>query len=444
MYSKELQKIFDAEDIKLGDLVEIEWQGLTLEGALMPKPETGDEDTIILKLKNGYNIGIKYHNLKLKKISSRGASNYPLSKYKLDPSLPNISILWTGGTIGSRIDYIVSGVSMTVKPEELLYYIPELAKIANINIIPLFSISSEDMTYLEWQRIAEETAKALNSGSRGVVITHGTDTMHYTASALAFMLQDLNAPVVLTGSQRSSDRGSSDAFFNLISAVRFAAYSDIAEVGICMHGSSSDDEMLFIRGVKARKMHTSRRDAFRPINDKPIASISKDLQSKIKYLDDNYRKIKDSKVKVMANTNFEKVALIKVHPNSDPEIIEYYMQKGIRGFIIEGTGLGHTPVSVEHEGFSWLPYIKDAVANGAVVGMTSQCLYGRVNENVYKNLRLLKNAGVVFCEDMLPETAYVKLGWLLANYDTDKVKGLLNKNLVGEIKKRIRFDEFLI
>ncbi|MGC8649202.1 MAG: Glu-tRNA(Gln) amidotransferase subunit GatD [Candidatus Micrarchaeia archaeon] len=444
MYSKIIQDFFDAEGIKPGDLIKISSKGFEIEGELMPKAEVGSDSTIIIKLSNGYNVGISYEGAVIKKIAERKEGKNPELTYKIDANLPTVTIIWTGGTIGSRIDYIVSGVSMTVKPEELLYYIPELSKIANIKILPLFSISSEDMTYLEWQRIAEETAKALNDGSKGVVITHGTDTMHYTASALAFMLQNLNAPVVLTGSQRSSDRGSSDAFFNLISAVRFAAYSDIAEVGICMHGSSSDDEMLFIRGVKARKMHTSRRDAFRPINDRSIASISKDLQSKIKYLDDNYKKIQDSKIKVNTNTNFEKVALIKAHPNSDPEIIEYYMQKGIRGFIIEGTGLGHTPVSVEHEGFSWLPYIKDAVANGAVVGMTSQCLYGRVNENVYKNLRLLKNAGVVFCEDMLPETAYVKLGWLLANYDTDKVKSLLNKNLVGEIKERIRFDEFLI
>ncbi|MCL5433498.1 MAG: Glu-tRNA(Gln) amidotransferase subunit GatD [Candidatus Marsarchaeota archaeon] len=441
MYSKDLQEMFDAEHIKPGDIIKIEWQGNVLEGALMPKSEAGSEDTIILKLKNGYNIGVNYHNIKLKKISSKKLNKFPFSNYIPNPELPNISIIWTGGTIGSKIDYIISGVSMTVKPEELLYYIPELAKIANINIIPLFSISSEDMTFIEWQKISEEVIKALNNGSRGIVITHGTDTMHYTASALAFMLQNLNAPIVLTGSQRSSDRGSSDAFFNLISAVRFAANSDIAEVGICMHSNSSDDEMLFIRGVKARKMHTSRRDAFRAINDKPIASITKD--GNIKYLS-SYKKILDIKEVAVAKTGFEPIVLIKVHPNSDPEIIDYYMQKGIRGFIIEGTGLGHTPVSVEHEGFSWLPYIKNAVANGVVVGMTSQCLYGRVNENVYKNLRILKNAGVIFCEDMLPETAYVKLGWLLANYNVEKAKEMLKKNLVGEIKNRTIYDEFLI
>ena len=442
MYSKIIQDFFDAEGIKPGDMIKIINKKFEIEGELMPKPETGSEDTIIIKLKNGYNVGISYEGSKIKKVADKKQNKAPMLVYKPNPNLPNVTIIWTGGTIGSRIDYIVSGVSMTVKPEELLYYIPEIAKIANINIIPLFSISSEDMTYLEWQRIAEETAKALNNGSRGVVITHGTDTMHFTASALAFMLQNLNAPVVLTGSQRSSDRGSSDAFFNLISAVRLAAESNIAEVGICMHKGSSDDEMQFIRGVKARKMHTSRRDAFRAINDKPIAVVS--LNGEIKYTND-YNKIDENKKeKVAAKTSFEPIALLYAYPNSDPEVLEYYIQKGIRGFIIAGTGLGHTPTSVEHEGKSWLPYIKDAIANNAVIGMTSQCLYGRVHENVYKNLRLLSNAGVVYCEDMLPETAYVKLGWLLANYDTENVKRLLKTNLVGEIKERTEYDEFLV
>jgi glutamyl-tRNA(Gln) amidotransferase subunit D len=441
MYSKIIQDFFDAEKIKPGDLIKISNKKFEIEGELMPKPEVGSDNIIIIKLSNGYNVGISYEGAVIKKIASRKENKNPALVYKTNAELPTVTIIWTGGTIGSRIDYIVSGVSMTVKPEELLYYIPEISKIANIKIIPLFSISSEDMTYHEWQRIAEETAKALNTGSKGVVITHGTDTMHFTASALAFMLQDLNAPVVLTGSQRSSDRGSSDAFFNLIAAVRFAAESDIAEVGICMHKDSSDNEMQFIRGVKARKMHTSRRDAFRPINDKPIAIVS--LNNKIKYIS-NYKKISEKKKEVVAKTAFEPVVLINAYPNSDPEVLEYYTEKGIRGFIIEGTGLGHTPTSVEHEGLSWLPYIKDLIANGAIVGMTSQCLYGRVHENVYKNLRLLSNAGVIYCEDMLPETAYVKLGWLLANYNVDEVKRLLKTNLVGEISERIEYDKFLI
>ncbi len=278
MYSEKLSKIFEGNSIVVGDMIRVETEGLSFDGELMPKTEAGSDDTIIIKLSSGYNAGIVLdEKTKITKVSKgKGTSNFPLAKPKFASGLPKVTLLWTGGTIGSKIEYKTGGVAVEVKPEELFYYVPELAGIANISFKHLFSILSEDMSYVEWQKIAEETAKALNDGARGVVIAHGTDTMHYTAAALAFMLQNLNAPVVLTGSQRSSDRGSSDAFLNLIAATHMAAKSDIAEVGICMHASSSDDKMHFIRGVKARKMHTSRRDAFRPINDKAIAYVKAD------------------------------------------------------------------------------------------------------------------------------------------------------------------------
>jgi glutamyl-tRNA(Gln) amidotransferase subunit D len=443
MYSEKLEKVFGAAGVEIGDIIEVESKDIKIEGTLMPKTEMGDPNTIIIKMKNGYNAGVLYgENVKIRKLKSREKIEFPLSPPKVSEKLPRVAILWTGGTIGSKVEYKTGGVSMIVKPEELFYYIPELAEAANIVFKDVSGVASEDMTYIEWQRIADETAKALNGGARGVVITHGTDTMHFTASVLSFMLKDLNAPVVLTGSQRSGDRGSSDAFLNLISAVRLAANSNIAEVGICMHATSSDDKMHFIRGSKARKMHTSRRDAFRPINDRPIAYVTH--SGDITYTGD-YRKIGTEHKKTIALTKYEpKVALVKAYPNSDPEIMDYYVEKGYRGIIIEGTGLGHTPTSVTHKGRSWLPFVEKAVQKKVVVGVTSQCLYGRVNTNVYRNLRLLSNTGAVHCEDMLPETAYVKLGWLLGNYKPEEAKEMLGRNLTGEIKERIREDEFLI
>ncbi|MGC8669722.1 MAG: Glu-tRNA(Gln) amidotransferase subunit GatD [Candidatus Micrarchaeia archaeon] len=433
--------------INAGDRIKIssEKQKILLEGELMPATENNAEDVIVLKLDNGYNVGIRHaEDIQIKKIFE-GKRNFEfpiLEKPSSSENLPRIQLLYTGGTIGSKIDYKTGGVHMLLKPEELLYEVPELEGIANIKVRQLFNVASEDMSYFEWQEIAKKTAEALNEGVHGVVITTGTDTMHYIAAALSFMLQKVNAPVVLTGAQRSSDRGSSDAFFNLACATEIAAYSDIAEVGICMHTTSSDSRCSFIRGTHARKMHTSRRDAFRSINDKPIAYVNADM--KIEYTG-NYTKVSDQKERIEPLTGFEdKVALIKAYPNSDPGIIDYYIGKGYKGIIIEGTGLGHTPVSTEHEGFSWLPQIKAAVENNVIVGMTSQCIYGRVNPNVYRNLRLLSKAGAIYCENMLPETAYVKLGWLLGNYKADKARELLNKNLVGEISKTSDYDEFLI
>jgi glutamyl-tRNA(Gln) amidotransferase subunit D len=441
-----MQKLFKKNSIAIGDRIKIKARGLEVEGELMPKTEVSADNVIILKLANGYNIGIAHDNaLLLSKISGGSEGiEFPKAEAGVKPGLPKVTLIYTGGTIGSKIDYKTGGVYMLIKPEELLYEVPELSDIANIEVKQLFSIASEDMTSFEWAAIAREVKSAFDRGSSGVVVTMGTDIMHYTASALAFMLCDLNGPVVVTGAQRSSDRGSSDAFFNLIASVTIAAHSDIAEVGICMHSSSSDERCSFIRGTRARKMHTSRRDAFRPVNDRPIAYVERSL--KITYNNDYNKTIGEIDQPVSAKTNFErKVALIKYHPNSDPEVLEHYIKKDYKGIIIEGTGLGHVSVSQPNKNATpWVGAIKRAVDNGIIVGMTSQCLYGRVSKNVYRNLRIINSLGVIYCEDMTPETAYVKLAWLLGNYNAEECKRLLDSSIAREIKKRSRYDEFLL
>ncbi len=446
MYGGLVKELLDKKGLKIGDFAQIEFGNSKEIVKILPNSEFTEKDILVAKLENGYNFGIAVDEINnIEKVQYKEKSDdftEPESpSIELGKNLPKVSIIYTGGTIGSKLDYRTGGVYMLLKPEELIANVPELSSIAMVHPIHLFSVASEDMTYLEWQQIARTVADEIKNGSRGVVITIGTDTMHYVASALSFMLKDLNAPVVLTGSQRSSDRGSSDAFMNLICSVRIAAESDIAEVGICMHKSSSDDYCQFIRGTKARKMNTSRRDAFRPINDLPIAHLG--VKGEI-YYDSDYNKIKNDKKEIdLADKFDEMVALLKVYPNSDPDIINYYKAKGYNGIIIEGTGLGHTPVSGKPEK-SYLKNIKEAIDSGMIIGMTSQCLYGRVNSKVYTNLRLLSNAGVIYCEDMTPETAYVKLGWLLGNYSKSEAKKLLDKNIVGEIKDRTLYDEFLI
>jgi glutamyl-tRNA(Gln) amidotransferase subunit D len=445
MYSERIEKLLKAKGISAGDEVRLTSPDGTLEGVLIPRPDSGNNEIVIIKLKNGYNIGMLLDGkTKIEKSASgfRETFSFPKVKLKENRKLPKVALIYTGGTIGSKLDYHTGGVSMLTKPEELLYTVPELSDIADLEIRNLLSIASEDMTYIEWQKMAKEIAESINGGARGVVVTHGTDTMHYTSAALSFMLSGLNAPVVITGAQRSSDRGSSDAFTNLISAVRIASESGIAEVGICMHANSSDGFCNFIRGTKARKMHTSRRDAFRPINNKPIAKVDSD--GKIEYLN-GYRKTSAGKGKVKAVTGFEpKVALLKFYPNSDPELIEWYVGKGYKGIIIEGTGLGHTAVTQGEGKHPWPKHIKNAVDSGVVVGMTSQCLNGRVSSTVYANLRLISKAGATYCEDMLPEVALVKLGFLLGNYDRKKAAELLSKNIAGEITERTGVDAFLV
>ncbi len=443
MYSDEIQALFKGKGISIGDRIALSLGRVRLEGELMPKANIGSPRTIVIKLDDGYNIGVKHgEGLRLERVATgtHNIASFPKVRLAHDGKLPRVTLVYTGGTIGSRVDYETGGVSMLLKPEELLYNVPEIQDVADVYVDMLMSTASEDLSYHEWRKIAEGVARAFEAGSRGVVVTIGTDTMHYTAAALSFMLQGLAGPVVLTGAQRSSDRGSSDGFMNLVCATNVAAKSDIAEVCLSMHNKSSDEECALIRGTRARKMHTSRRDAFRSINDRPIAMISR--AGAIAYTND-YRHADGGRFSL--RTGFEpKVALVKVYPNSDPSIIDFYMDKGFKGLIIEGTGLGHAPVSTKHEEFQWLPHIKAALDRGLAVGMTSQCLYGRVHPNVYKNLRLLSNLGVVYCEDMMPEVAQIKLSWLLGNYDKDEAKSMLNRNLVGEISSRSRFNEYMV
>ncbi len=444
MYSDRILEFLKRNGISYGDFIRVESDGISEEGELMPSTEANDPEALILKTKSGYNIGLRFDDCVITKIKNgTEIKSFPKASLKQSASLPGVSLIYTGGTIGSKLDYKTGGVYMLLKPEELMYEVPELSDVASINVESLFSISSEDMSYHEWQAIAKEVKRVYDNGARGAVITIGTDTMHYASAALSFMLNGINMPVVLTGAQRSSDRGSSDAFMNLYCSTVVAARSDAAEVGICMHKSSSDNLCGFILGTRARKMHTSRRDAFRPINSDYVAEI--DFDGKISYGKTEYRHLEKKRTDFNAVTGFEdKVALVKSYPNSDPGIIDYYISKGYKGIIIEGTGLGHTPVSTEHSGKSWLPNISKASKDGVIVGMTSQCIYGRVNPNVYRNLRLLSGAGVVYCEDMTPETAYVKLGWLLGNYDAEKAKSMLSMNIAGEISDRTLYKNFLV
>ena len=422
--------------ISEGNSVKITTKNSELSGIIISSP---DPNIITLKLSSGYNVGIPKKDIKsMKKVSSKKLkTNAPTLKIKKS-KLPKISIITTGGTITSRVDYRTGAVYALSKPEELLASIPEVSDIANLTILSPFRMMSEDMGVNEWQKLAQVASKELNKKEvKGVIITHGTDTLHFTAAILSFMLKDLNKPLALVGGQRSSDRGSFDGAQNLICAAHYCL-SDIAEVAIVMHGSTEDDYCIANLGTKVRKFHTTRRDAFRPINVLPIAKISP--SGKINVISKKYRKRNNNKV--ITSTNFEsKIALLKFAPNKDPAVIDFYVKSGYKGIIIEGTGLGHVAVQSKK---SWLPSIKKAINKGVFVGMTSQCEYGRVDPYVYTNMRLLIDLGVTYLEDMLPETAYVKLGWVLGQTKkADKIKELMLTNIAGEINKQIPSSAFL-
>ncbi len=447
-YSEGISKPLEKLEIDVGSRVSVSKGKETYEGILMPRI-SGDPHSLVIKLDNGYNIGIKYDkNVKIKKLQGKvELEKFPVKTVMHNPRKPTIAILHLGGTVASRVDYRTGGVIAAFKPEELLTMFPELNNYANIKSRLIRAMFSEDMRFEHYQLIAREIMKEINDGADGIIITHGTDTMHYTSAALAFMFEDLSIPVLLVGSQRSSDRASADAGMNLICAAKFIANSDFSGVAICMHGNSSDDFCFVFHPCKVRKMHTSRRDTFRSINAEPYAKVwYKD--DKIEFLRKDYLK-KDKVRKPKLLDKFEKkVGLVKFFTGFDPGILEYFKKVGYKGLVLEGTGLGHAPINVIDE-FTKdhkknLEIIRKMTKKGVIVVMTSQTIFGRVDMDVYSTGRDLLNAGVISGEDMLPEVAYVKLKWLLGNYPKEKAKELMQKNLRGEITERSNIGEFSV
>lgn len=415
-----------------GDAVKIQTKNRIWEGHVL---QSYDSDIILLKLPNGYNIGIRENEIMNASLISSSYNQKNSDEIKIHGSvigrktdLPNVAIIITGGTISSRLDP-KSGGTIPTDIESILNIAPDLKKICNPILVSPFMKFSEDMCPKDWKKIAEVCEKYLKDDSiSGIIITHGTDTLHYTGAALSFFIQNLNKPIALTYSQRSIDRASTDAALNLICAARYSV-SDIAEVALIGHKNSNDEVCLAMPATKVRKMHTSRRDAFKVINDSPLAEITKNKITFLKKF--NTR----SKSKPKLNTNFqEKIASIKIYPGIDPSILDYYKEHGYRGIIIETTGLGHVPGKDAIK--NWLPKIKKLTQNGITVCATAQTIYGRLNPNVYSAGRYLQKTGIIFLKDMLSETAFVKLGWVLGNKKWN-IKEKMLENISNEFASHL-------
>ncbi|MBW6451285.1 MAG: Glu-tRNA(Gln) amidotransferase subunit GatD [DPANN group archaeon] len=439
MSSQQLKKILDDLKIVIGSKIVVKTKDTIYEGILMPRSELSDQNTIVMKLDNGYNVGILYTKDVSIQASKTKAIVRTLGKQKqvnqkFDPKKPKISLVSTGGTISARVDYKTGGVYFLMDPEEILSGVPELKDIINLDSIKSpFKVGSEDMSPKDYIVLAKTIAKELNSGADGVIVTHGTDTLHYTSAALSFMLRDLSKPVALVGAQKSSDRSSFDGAINLICAARYVA-SDMAGVAVVMHGSLNDDYCLVTPGTKVRKMHTSRRDAFRPINALPIAKIWHD--GKCEIIDKAYKKKSDSKVTLDAKFE-DKVAIVHTYPGAKTDILDFYVANRYKGIVIGATALGHVPSS-------WLSSLKKMIDAGISVVIASQTLYGSTHPHVYRQLIELDNIGVIFVKDMLPEVAYIKLGWVLAHVTkSDDVKKMMLENYAGEFTTCLTLNMFL-
>ncbi len=424
--------VLNKAKVGVGDVLHVTKDGDVFEGVLMPRYELADDRHIVIKLKNGYNIGIRVTpNMVLEKAGKGAKPSFkPDEAPKEKEGLPTVAIISTGGTIASRIDYRTGSVFSALSASDLCSVIPELAEVANIRAEILFSLFSENLHTPHWSALAKCVAKHINHSVDGVVICHGTDTMAYTSAALSFALQNLAVPVIIVGSQRSSDRPSSDAAMNLIHAVKAAVRSPLAEVMVAMHDTTSDTRTVLHRGTRVRKCHTSRRDAFQSVNSDPLARIE---GNEIDCLTDDFVK-RDYARRLVLKPDFEeKVALIKFYPGLPARMIRRVVEDSFRGIIFEGTGLGHVAENL-------FPQMKYATEQGLVLAMTSQCIWGRVNMNVYTTGRDLQKIGVIPLGDMIPETAVVKMMWAFGQtQNTQEVKSLMRTNIAGEINERSVF-----
>jgi glutamyl-tRNA(Gln) amidotransferase subunit D len=411
--------------------------GSVFEGVILPRSGTFDDLHIVLKLKNGYNVGIH-----VDRVDSVEEVGYKEAVYKIPekefpsrPDLPKVTLLGTGGTIASRLDYRTGAVIPAFTPGELYGAVPELADICNLTTKKIFGVFSENMGWTEYEILAENIGSEISAGADGIVVGHGTDTMGHTAAVLSFMVQNSPVPIVLVGSQRSSDRPSSDAAINLIHAVRTAAWADTAEVQICMFGPTSDSYGLLHRGTRCRKMHSSYRSTFRTVGDIPLCIVE---DNSFKYLTDDYVR-RDPEREVLVDTaHDDRVTILYYYPGMKPDLVDALVEKGYRGIVIAGTGLGHVNRPL-------YPALERAISSGVHIVMTVQTLWGFAQMYVYETGRDLLDIGVVPLDNMLPETALMKLGWVLGHTDDhSEVLAMMRKPVNREITEREPHNGYLI
>jgi len=407
------------------------------EGTILPRSENDDDKHIVLKIETGYNIGINVSNItEMKEIGYKKA-NYkvPEKEFPFTEGQARVKLFGTGGTIASRLDYRTGAVIPAFSPGELYGSVPELADICNLSTEKVFAVFSENMGPKQYIALAIAIGKEIENGIDGIIIAHGTDTLHHTAAALTFMVQNPPIPIVLVGSQRSSDRPSSDAALNLMHSAVAAGHGDIAEVMVCMFGPTSDEYGFLHRGTRVRKMHSSYRSTFRTLGDTPLATVTRKGVKPIKKVYNHRRK--DKNVNILPYFE-EKVSILYYYPNMQADIIDALVTCGYKGIIIAGTGLGHVNKPV-------YPALKRAIEKGVHIFMTVQTLWGYVNMFVYDTGRDLMALGVVPLDNMLPEAAYIKLGWTLGQTnDRKKVIDIMQTPINDEITKREPYNGYLV
>ncbi len=436
-YKGKALEVLKKFNVRVWGQVKIDSTRGKFEGTVLPRAENDDDRHIVLKIVTGYNIGVAVDTIREMQETGYKKAKYqiPEKEFPYSDDKPNVKLFGTGGTIASRLDYRTGAVIPAFSPGELYGAVPELADICNMTTEKLFAVFSENMGPMQYKVLAKAIADEIEQGIDGIIVGHGTDTLHHTAAALNYMIQELPVPVVLVGSQRSSDRPSSDAALNLIHAAYTAGHSDIAEVFVCMFGPTSDEYGFLHRGTRVRKMHSSYRSTFRTIGDIPLATV---VRGRVKMLKTPYNRRRRDKKCIVKPFFEEKVSLVYYYPNMQPDIIDSLVENGYRGIVIAGTGLGHVNKPL-------YPAIKRAIDKGVAVYMTVQTLWGYVHMYVYDTGRDLLASGIIPAGNMLPEVAYIKLGWALGQTDDlEEVKDIMLSPVNDDITEREPYNGYLV
>ena len=328
---------------------------------------------------------------------------------------PKVFVVGTGGTLAATT---VKGIWKPgeLTQSEILKFVPFLKKFFDLEETTLFRMDSTNMQPENWLTIAQTIYYKLKNFD-GIVVTHGTDTMSYSASAISFLIQNLNIPIVFTGSQVIPSYMGSDANRNLVDAMRVASTADLAESVIVFNGQ-------ILRGNRAKKFRETDFDAFECVGMLPLGKIQQDIK-----LTGEQKKRKKTKP-TLFNSLETNVALIKLHPGYEPNRIEYLLDKGIKGLVIEGYGSGNIPTEKRNVA----QMIKLATENDIPVVITTQCALGSSWVYLYEVGMKALEAGAIPGHDMLSETALVKLMWVLGQTTKiDKVKKMMKTNYAGEI-----------
>ncbi len=436
-YKGEALELLKKYNVRVWGQATIETTRGPFVGTVLPRSENDDETHIVMKIITGYNVGIDTNTVTNMVETGYKKANYaiPEKEFPRTEGLPEVKLFGTGGTIASRLDYRTGAVIPAFSPGELYGAVPELADICNLETEKVFAVFSENMGPEQYMALAKAIGREIEKGVDGIVIGHGTDTLHHTAAALTFMVQDSPIPIVLVGSQRSSDRPSSDAALNLMHAMRTAGHSDIAEVMVCMFGPTSDDYGLLHKGTRVRKMHSSYRSTFRTIGDVPLARVNKQEIIPIKK---NYNKRRnDKRVKILPFFE-KKIGMLYFWPGIQSDALDSLIDNGYKGIIIVGTGLGHVNKDL-------YPAIERAQKKGIPVFMTLQTIWGFVHMFVYDTGRDLMAKGIIPLGNMLPEVAWVKLGWVMGQTtDYDEVKRMMLDPINDEITEREPYNGYLV